>query len=188
MIVFGIFSEMINRAPALVVSNVNFVKKVVFPLEILPWASLGSTLFHGFVSLIVLLSAQLLLKFYIPWTVIIFPLVILPLIFLSMGLAWFLAATGVFVRDAGQITSVLTTVLMFLSALFYPLSKLPEEYQKWLRLNPLALIIEESRKVLVFGQLPDWSSLGCVFLASIVIAFAGFWWFQKVRKGFADVI
>jgi lipopolysaccharide transport system permease protein len=188
MIVFNIFSEMLNRAPMLVVGNVNYVKKVVFPLDILPWVTLGSTLFHGLVSLFVLLLAQLLLKFYLPWTVVLFPLVILPLIFFSMGLAWFLAATGVFVRDTGQITGVITTVLMFLSAVFYPVSALPEKYQGWLKLNPLVLIISESRSVLALGKLPDWVSLSAALLISLFVASAGFWWFQKVRKGFADVI
>ncbi len=126
MIVFGLFSEIINRAPGLIVSNVNFVKKVVFPLEILPWVTLGSVLFHSFVSLIVLLLVQLTLKFFLPWTVLLFPLVLLPLIFASMGAAWFLASIGVYVRDIGQVMGVFTTVLMFLSAVFYPVSSLPE--------------------------------------------------------------
>ena len=109
MIMFGIFSEMINRAPMLIVSNVNYVKKVVFPLEVLPWVALISILFQSAVSLMVLLVAQLLFKFAIPWTIIILPVVLLPLIFFCMGLAWFLAALGVFVRDINQFASVLTT-------------------------------------------------------------------------------
>lgn len=188
MIVFGVFSETMNRAPGLIVSNVNYVKKVVFPLEILPWVSLGSVLFHSLVSLGVLLTLQLLVKLTLPWTILLFPLVILPLILACLGLAWFLAALGVYVRDISQITSVLTTVLMFLSAVFYPISALPETYQGWLRLNPLVLIISESRNVLILGRLPDWGSLGLAMLVGLVMAQAGFWWFQKIRKGFADVI
>ena len=188
MIVFGLFAEMINRAPGQIVSNANYVKKVVFPLEILSWVSLGSVLFHSLVSLAVLLLAQLLINLSLPWTVILFPLVLLPLIFASLGGAWFLAALGVYVRDIGQITAVFTTVLMFMSAVFYPISALPESYQAWLRLNPLVLIITESRKVLILGSLPDWSWLGISLLMGLTIAFAGFWWFQKTRKGFADVL
>jgi len=188
MIVFGLFSEMTNRAPGLIISNVNYVKKVVFPLEILPWVSLGSVLFHSLVSLMVLLALQLLVNLVLPWTIIFFPLVLLPLIFACLGFAWFLAALGVYVRDIGQITSVFTTVLMFLSAVFYPLTSLPERYQAWLRLNPLVLIISESRNVLIFGKLPDWGALGFAMLAGLGMAIAGFWWFQKMRKGFADVI
>ena len=106
----------------------------------------------------------------------------------SLGLSWFLAATAVFVRDVGQITGVITTVLMFLSALFYPVSSLPPEYQFWLKLNPLVLIITESHNVLVFGVVPDWGSLMVVLFAGMVVACGGFWWFQKVRKGFADAV
>lgn len=188
MIVFGLFSEMLNRAPGLIISNVNYVKKVVFPLEILPWISLGSVLFHSLVSLMVLLSLQLLVNLSLPWTIIFFPVVLLPLIFACLGLTWFLAALGVYVRDIGQITNVFTTVLMFLSAVFYPLTSLPERYQTWLRLNPLVLIISESRNVLIFGKLPDWVALGFAMLVGFGMAVAGFWWFQKMRKGFADVI
>jgi lipopolysaccharide transport system permease protein len=188
MIVFGLFAEIINRAPGLIVSNVNYVKKVIFPLEILSWVSLGSALFHSMVSLVVLLLVQLIINKSLPWTIIFFPLVLLPLIFASLGGAWFLASLGVYVRDIGQITGVFTTVLMFLSAVFYPASALPEEYQAWLQLNPLVHIITESRKVLIFGNLPDLLLLSLALLSGFAIATAGFWWFQKTRKGFADVL
>ena len=188
MIVHGIFAECVNRAPGLILSNVNYVKKVVFPLEILPWVAMGSALFYGLVSVIVLMLAQLVVNQSFPWTSVLFPLVFLPLIFASMGFTWFLAALGVFVRDVGQVTGVFTTVLLFLSPVFYPVSALPEKYQGWLQLNPLTLIIEESRKVLIFGSLPDWPSLGVALLAGLAIAATGFWWFQKTRKGFADVL
>ncbi|MCK6569144.1 MAG: ABC transporter permease [Candidatus Brocadia sp.] len=188
LIVFGIFAECVNRAPMLIVYNVNYVKKVVFPLEILPWIPLGSVLFNSSISLVVLLLLQLIVNRILPWTIIFFPLILLPLIFASMGIAWFLAALGVYVRDVGQITGIFTTILMFLSAVFYPVEALPEEYRGWLLLNPLILIIEESRKALIFGISPDWLSLGIALLASFVICAVGFWWFQKTRKGFADVI
>lgn len=188
LIVFGLFAETVNRAPRQIISNANYVKKVVFPLEILSLVSLGAVLFHSMISLLVLLLAQLIINQSIPWTAVLFPLVLLPLIFTSLGAAWFLAALGVYVRDIGQITTVFTTVLMFLSAIFYPVSALPERYQVWLRLNPLVLIISESRKVLIFGSLPDWFWLGIALLMGLAIAFSGFWWFQKARKGFADVL
>ena len=188
MIVFNFFAEIVNRAPGLITSNANYVKKVVFPLEILPWVALGSALFHGMISLLVLLLAQLIINFSLPWTSIFFPLALLPLIFASVGFGWFLAALGVFVRDIGQITGIFTTILLFMSAVFYPISALPEQYQNWLRLNPLVLIITESRKSLILGESPDWISMLIALLVGLAIASAGFWWFQKVRKGFADVI
>lgn len=188
MIVQGIFAECINRAPGLIISNVNYVKKVVFPLEILPWVALGSALFYSLISASVLLLAQLIINHSLVWTIVLYPLILLPLIFAVMGLSWLFAALGVYLRDIGQITGILTTVVMFLSPVFYPVSALPANYQVLLWLNPLTLIIEESRKVLIFGNLPDWHSLGIAFLASLVIASIGFWWFQKTRKGFADVL
>jgi lipopolysaccharide transport system permease protein len=140
MIVYNLFAELVNRAPGLVTSNVNYVKKVIFPLEILPWVALGSALFHTVISLFVLLLVQLILKLALPWTIIFFPLALLPLIFASVGFAWFLAALGVYVRDIGQVTGILTTILLFMSAVFYPVSALPEEYQIWLQINPLVPI------------------------------------------------
>jgi lipopolysaccharide transport system permease protein len=188
LIVHGIFAECINRAPSLIVNNPNYVKKVVFPVEILPSVALGSALFHAGVSLAVLLTAQLVLTQRLPWTVVIFPLVLLPLLLSTTGFAWLLSALGVYVRDVGQATGILTTVLMFLSPLFYPLSALPEKYRIWLHLNPLTFIIEEARNVLIFGRLPSWREWVLALVASTLISAGGFWWFQKTRKGFADVL
>src|SRR5690606_27028815 len=122
------------------------------------------------------------------WTAIFFPLVILPLVLTTMGLAWFLAATGVFVRDIAQITGILTTVMLFLSPVFYPISALPEKYQTVLMLNPLTFIIEEARRALIWGHLPNWTGWAVYAATSVIIAWAGFWWFQKTRRGFADVL
>lgn len=188
MIVHGLFAECVNRAPSLILSNVNYVKKVVFPLEVLPWIALGSALFHTLMSLVVLLCAFFILNLYVPWTVVLFPLVAVPLVLVTMGLAWFLAATGVFVRDIGQTTGIITTVLLFLSPVFYPISVLPESYQALLLINPLTFIIEESRQVLIWGKTPNWIGWALYSVASGVIAWLGFSWFQKTRRGFADVL
>ena len=188
MIVHGLFAECVNRAPGLILSNVNYVKKVIFPLEILPWVAMGSALFHAVISLAVLLIAQFVLNFSLPWTAIFFPLVILPLVIATMGFAWVLSATGVYVRDISQMTGIMTTVLLFVSPVFYPVSALPIEYRGWLLLNPLTFVIEEARNVLIWGRVIDWPRWGISVLAGFTIAWVGFWWFQKVRKGFADVL
>lgn len=188
MIVHGLFAECINRAPTLILSNVNYVKKVIFPLEILPVIAMGSALFHTLVSLIVLLMAMLMSGMGVTWSILLFPIVIFPLLLATMGFAWFLSALGVYVRDIAQITGMVTAVMMFLSPVFYPLSALPEKYQVLLQLNPLTFMIEESRKVLVFGQLPDFAGWVMYLLVSSLIAWMGFVWFQKTRKGFADVL
>jgi lipopolysaccharide transport system permease protein len=188
LIVHGVFAECINRAPTLILSNSSYVTKVVFPLEILPSVALGSALFHAGISLAVLLTAQLIFMQRLPWTVIIFPIVMLPLIFSTAGFAWLLSALGVYVRDVGQATGIFTMVLMFLSPLFYPLTALPERYRLWLHMNPLTFIIEEARNVLIFGNTPNWIGWAVALVASLLVAAAGFWWFQKTRKGFADVL
>jgi lipopolysaccharide transport system permease protein len=188
MIVHGLFAECVNRAPTLILANVNYVKKVIFPLEILPWVALGSALFHAVISLVVLLLLQLLLNHNMPWTVVLFPLVLLPLILATMGVAWFLASLGVYLRDVGQVTNIFTTALLFLSCVFYPVSSLPEKYQYWMKFNPLAYIIEESRNTLIFGRVPDFG-LWAIYLAiGVIVALLGFAWFQRTRGGFSDVI
>lgn len=188
MIVHGLFAECIIRSPSVISANVNYVKKVVFPLEILPLVVLGSALFHMLISLLVLLLAQLAFSHALPWTAVLFPLVILPLVLGAAGFAWLLSSLGVFIRDIAQVTGIASTVLLFLSPVFFPISALPVKYQAWLQLNPLTFIIEESRRVLVLGQLPDWLTLGVHLLCGVLIAWLGLWWFQKTRKGFADVL
>ena len=188
LIVHGLFSECLNRAPWLIVQNVNYVKKVVFPLEILPLVISVSALFHAAISLIVLLAAQVLLNQSVSWTFIFFPLVIAPFVFVILGFAWFLAAFGVFVRDIAQATGMLTSVMLFMSPVFYSVSSLPERLQPWLMLNPLTFVIEQSRNVLLYSKVPDWRGLSVYFAVSVAIAWVGFWWFQKTRKGFADVL
>jgi lipopolysaccharide transport system permease protein len=188
MIVHSLFADVINRAPGLITSNVNFVKKVVFPLDILPSVAIGAALFHGLVSLGVLLIAFLLFNGYLNWTAIFIPLVLLPLIILTLGFAWMLASLGVFLRDLGQTTGIITMVMFFLSPIFYPVTALPVALRPWIMANPLTFIIEQAREVLIWGHLPNWMGLGIYTLAAIAVAWAGYIWFQKTRKGFADVL
>jgi len=188
LIVHALFSEVLNRAPLLILNNQNFVKRVVFPLEILPVAIMGAALFHGLISLVVMLLAFVLFNGYLHWTAILAPLVLMPLVFLTLGLAWMLASLGVFLRDVGQTVGIATTALMFLSPVFYPVSALPVDIQPWLMANPLTFIIEQAREVLVWGRLPDWIGLAQYTVVALIVAWAGFAWFQKTRKGFADVL
>lgn len=188
LIVHGLFSECVNRAPGLILAQANLVKKVVFPLDILPWVSMGSALFHAGASLVVLVLAQLVTAHTLPWTIVFLPLVVVPLVIGTMGVSWLLAALGVFVRDIGQMTGMLTSVLLFLSPVFYPTDALPERYRSWLYLNPLTPIIEDTRNLLVFGRMPDFDRLLVVLLVSLLVAQVGFWFFQRTRRGFADVV
>jgi len=188
MIMLNLFNEVLNRAPGLVIANVNYVKKVIFPLEILPVVATLSALFNALVSLAVLLAAFIAFNLYVHWTVIfIFP-VLLPLVILTLGLAWFLAALGVFLRDVGQTIIIVTMALMFLSPIFYPLSAVPLRFQPYVLANPLTFIIGQARDVLIWGIMPDWLGLGAYMIGACAVACAGYAWFQYMRKGFADVL
>jgi len=188
MIVHGLFSEVLNRAPGLILGNVNFVKKVVFPLEILPVISLGTALFHSLISLIVLLAAFILFNGYVHWTSLLAPLVLLPLLVATIGFAWMLASLGVFIRDVGQTIGIIMTIIMFLSPVFYPMTAVPEAYRPLIMANPLTFIIEQAREVLIWGHLPNWGGLAVYLLVAMGVTWLGFAWFQKTRKGFADVL
>lgn len=188
LIVLSLFSEVINRAPGLILTNVNYVKKVVFPIEILPVIAIGAALFHSLISLGVLLAAFVLFNGYLHWTAALIPLVLLPLVVLIAGLAWILASLGVFLRDAGQTIGIITTLLMFLSPVFYPVTAVPESFRPFIMANPLTFIIEQAREVVIWGNMPNWLGLGSYTLVAVIIAWIGYAWFQKTRKGFADVL
>lgn len=188
LIVHGLFAEVLNRAPMLVLSNANYVKKVVFPLEILPVVTLVAALFHASISLGVMLLAFLLFNGYLHWTAILIPIVLVPLVVLTLGVAWMLASLGVFLRDVGQTIGILTTILLFMAPVMYPITAVPESLRHFIMLNPITFIIEEARKVLIWGELPNWAGLGLYLLIAACICSLGFAWFQKTRKGFADVI
>ena len=188
MIVFNLFAETINRSPSLIIERVNYVKKVVFPLEILPLINLGSNFFHALISLLVLMLAVLIINGQLYWSIFFLPLILLPLIFFILGVSWFLASLGVYVRDVGQFIGVLMTMLMFLSPVFYPISALPTQFQTWMLLNPLSFIIEQARLVVILGGTPDFFGLTIYIIAALLVMVLGFAWFQKTRTGFADVL
>lgn len=188
LMVFNLFSECINRAPSLILNNANYVKKVIFPLEILPIVALGAAFFHFAISLIVWL-VFFFIFFGLPKPEIFLLLaVLIPLMFLIMGLSWGLASLGVYLRDVSQVVGVLTTVLMFMSPIFYPISALPEQYRALMHLNPLTFSVEQARDVMIWGKGINWSDWSLQLLVSLSIFWLGFAWFQKTRKGFADVL
>lgn len=188
MIVHGVLAESMNNSPSLMLNNISYVKKVIFPLEILPWVVMGSTLFHALISVMVWSLFFIVVNHSFQWTAIFLPLVFLPLVLFSLGVSWMLASLGVYIRDIGQMTGVLTTILLFMSPIFYPASRLPEPYQTIIYLNPLTFVIEQARDVLMWGNLPNWSGMAIAYVVSILVAWAGFVWFQKTRQGFADVL
>ena len=185
---FNIFSECINRAPGLILNSANYVKKVVFPLEILPVVIIGSAIINGAIGFLVLLVGVAILMGTFHWTVIFLPLVLLPLLLLTLGLSWFLASLGVFLRDIGQVVSVFTTAVLFLSPIFYPLSVIPQDFQIMYYWNPVSYVVEDIRRIFIWGQMPDWLWLVEGTVMGVFVAILGHAWFQKTRSGFADVI
>ncbi len=188
ILMHGLLSECINKAPSLILSNVAYVKKVVFPLETLPWVALGSAVFHMAIGTVVLLLVKLTIDQFVPWTAVFLPLIVLPLMLMAVGAALLLAAVGVYIRDIGQVTSILTTILLFMAPVFYPVSAMPEPYQRWLYLNPLTFIIEQARTALIIGEVVDLQGLAVYTACSLAFAWIGFWLFQRLRNGFADVL
>lgn len=188
MIVHSLFSETLMRAPSLITSNVSYVKKVVFPLEILPVVAMGTSVFHAMVSMTVLTAVLLMINGALPLTAVMLPLVLLPLMVFSLGIAWGLASLGVFLRDVAQPIGLTMTILLFASPVFYPVSALPEHIRPWLMLNPLTFIIEQARAVLILGQRPQLAGILLYALISLLVAWLGYAWFQKTRKGFANVL
>lgn len=188
LIVHAIFAETVGKAPSLIVGNPNYVKKVIFPLELLPVGSLLTALFNAAISFALLLLMVLFFKHGLHWTLVFVPFVLLPLILFAIGFAWMIAALGVFFRDIEQFIGVLMSVLMFLSPVFYSVESAPLIAQRLLMLNPLSYPIGEVRNLVLLGHMPD----GLLWLLNMVIAatvaWMGLWVFEKTRPAFADVV
>jgi len=188
LIVHAFFAECASKAPNLVVSSTQYVKKVIFPLEVIAWVTVGSALFHWLVSFVILLAFFVIAHGAINFSVVYVPIIILPFVLFLVGMVWLLAAVGTYLRDIGQIIGVVVTVTLFLSPIFYPVSALPEALQSYIYLNPLTAIIEQIRRVTLLGMAPDWTVLSMYYLFGFAVIWIGFAVFQKLRKGFADVL
>jgi lipopolysaccharide transport system permease protein len=188
LIVFNLFSECVSRAPSLVVANPNYAKKVVFPLEVLGVVAVGSAAFHAVTSLFILLVFEIIAFRHLPVTLLWLPLIWLPLIMGSLACTWFLSSAGVFLRDIGQLIGVSLNILMFLSPIFFPLSALPAKWQPVLQLNPLAQVIEQTRRAAVQGLNPDLHYVVLGILMTLTACELSFRGFQKSKRAFADVL
>ncbi len=186
--IYNFVAEVVSRAPTAITSNNTYVKKVVFPLEILTVVIMASALTQFAISF------SLFMVFYgfvfgiPPLEILLFPIIIAPLIIAVAGVSWLLASLGVFVRDLSQFVPLALTALLFLSPIFYPVANLPEATQSWLSVGPLAPILESARAVVVFGEQPDWPALGVYAIVALVVGTFGYWWFYRTQKGFADVL
>lgn len=188
LIVHGFLAECLVRAPELVVGNPNFVRRVIFPLEVLPWPMVLAALFHALMNVVAFLALRLLMDGDFTWTFLLLPVVMLPLAVLALGASWFLAALAVYVRDVRQVMGVLSMALLFLSSAIMPVASVPESYRWVFQANPLTFIIDQARAVLIRGTMPDWAGLGLYLVGALVAMMLGWSWFRATRKGFADVL
>ena len=185
---FSLFSEVVGRAPGLVLAVPNYVKKVIFPVEILPVVAVGSALVNSLISALLVLTGTLFFVHTVSPTFLFLPLVYVPLVFLCLGLAWFLASFGVYVRDTLHVTGIVVQILFFLSPVFYPVSAVPERARFLFELNPMTSILDSFRRVLLWGQMPDWQTWGLWTVGCGVVCLLGYGWFMATKQGFADVI
>lgn len=188
LIIFNFFSEVAGRAPGLIVQHTNLVKKVVFPLAILSWVAVLSALVQLFFSSLMIIVAAGILTGKLSVTIVVFPLVLLAFIPFVLGLCWFLSSIGVYLRDLSQVMTLVINLILFLSPIFYPAAALPKFLANLMWLNPMTLIIEQARLVLVAGSWPDWGALLMYTGVSCTFAVLGYLWFERTRKGFADVL
>lgn len=188
LISHSLLAECINRAPNLIVNNTNLVKRVVFPLHALAWVTVGTALFHLAVASVILVCAVLLWQHTIPVTALLAPVILIPFMLAIVGAVWALMSLGVYLRDIGQLTGLLTSILMFLAPVFYPISSVPPRFQVFIYLNPLTFVIEQLRNVIVWGRGPDWIGLLIYLVIGYLVAWTGLWCFERTRRGFADVL
>lgn len=188
LIMHGFLAECITRAPALIVGNPNYVKRVVFPLDVLPWPMMLSALFHALINAVVLALLMLVLEHRLHPTLLLLPLIFLPLSLLAMGLSWILASVGVYLRDISQVMPVVATAMLFLSSAIVPISILSPGLQTLFHLNPLTFFIDEARMVVLVGQWPNWMALALTTVGGLLVAWLGHAWFMATQRGFADVL
>lgn len=188
LILFDFFSECLTRAPTLVLQHPNYVKKVVFPLEILSVSAVGAALVQLAIGFVPFFAGLAILRGGLPPTVLWLPVILLPLALFALGLSWFFSSLGVFVRDINALVPVGTTILMFASAVFYSLDQIPAKFRPWFSLNPLAVLIDEARRVILLQMPPEWDRIGCALIASVLIATAAYAFFMRSKRAFADVM
>ncbi len=188
MAIHGIFAEAISRAPVLILSQPSYVTKVVFPIEVLPVVALLASLVNAALTIVIVVVGQLALTGVLHWTIVFMPVVVAPYLIFITALVLLFSSCGVFLRDLSQMVSLLVTLTLFLTPIFYPLEAVPAAFRSIMLLNPLTFVVEQSRAVVVFGQLPDFLSLGLYSACALAALALAYWLFQRLRPSFADVL
>lgn len=189
LIMHGLLAEVFVGSARLIISNVQYVKKVVFPLPVLSVVTVLNAVIHNCFGLLILFVALLITGNGIPLTIFWLPFILLPFALMMLGFSWLLSALGVFVRDLGQVIGVLVTVLLFVGPIVYPLRLIPQQYQNWVLFgNPLSIVVDQLRTIVLDGANPDWGLLGLYYLMAIAVLIIGYLFFTRTSAGFADVV
>jgi lipopolysaccharide transport system permease protein len=188
LIVFNCFSDIISRSPTLIVNYSNYVTKVIFPIEILPFVITISAMFNFILSFMIWVIFYFILIGPPSITIILLPFILLPFILMCNGFAWVFSSIGVYIRDLNQVVMLGVSAMMFMTPIFYPISAIPEKYQHYLFISPITSVIESFRDLAINGVIPDLSQYVSYCITSIVIYWFGYMWFKKVSKGFSDVL
>ena len=188
LIIFNAFSEVLSKSSTLITSNPNFVKKVVFPLELLPVITVANALIHALIGIVVWFLGYILLFGVPKTTAILFPMILVCFVPILLGLGWLLSALGVIIRDISQLTGMLNHTLLFLTPIFYSIDAAPPMLQNLLMLNPLTFIVEQFRLVLFYGQMPAMKSLAVYFVLASGFAWISLILFKRLRPNFADMV
>lgn len=186
--VFNLFAEVVNTSPLLIVNNTNFVKKVIFPLEIIPISTVSTIFYYGTTWFILLLIGVLTLLPTLTWTALLLPITIIPLAIFSIGISFLISAFGVYLRDINHLANIITQILFFITPIFYPIELVPERFRWIIQINPLTYFIEETRKLFIYGEMPDLKICSILLVISLIVFQIGFFCFSKMKKGFADVL
>lgn len=182
------FSDGVQRSTSSLTDNVNLVKRVVFPTEALPVNLALSAITQQMLGTIVVLAGALILERAIHPTILFLPVLLIPQLLATIGLGWLMASLGVFIRDMPQFNQLALTAWMYLTPIFYPENIIPPKYQWLVNLNPMAPLIRSYRRILLEGKTPDWRGLGVTLVFAIVCFVLGYWWFERTKKAFADVL
>ena len=185
---FNLFAAVTTRAPTLILAVPNYVKKVVFPLEILPVVAVAAAFITSLINVVLILLGHLIIYRSFPVMAFLLPLAYIPLILFTLGLAWFLSSLGVFVRDVGQAINIIVQVLLFVTPIFYSAEQVPGSLRFLIFLNPLSPVVEGFRRILIWNQAIDWGSWGIAMLLSVATALLGFAWFYLTKRAFSDVM
>jgi lipopolysaccharide transport system permease protein len=186
--VFTLLSDMLGKAPSLIRANGNFVKRVVFPLDVLVLSEFGATVFNFLITMAIFVVALAIRYGGLPLSSASAPVIILPFMMFTLGLSWLLASLGAYLPDLNQLVGVVVSVLMFVSPIFFPVSALPHALQDLMFLNPVASAVEQVRAAFFLGHWPDPLVLLRQYLTGGLTLWLGWAWFELTRKGFADVL